>query len=326
MRATERYINFYDLVVKVRAKHAPIPSIKQLIAVWQTHGKEGGLVHERDKGSLRYRIGDIVMDEANELTIMLVRRADQDAPNATFSDLGTGKLRIAKKEANEGGDSAAHIVVSLLPKTPNTYLFLVESVPGLSHRIVQGLLNNLIRQACKDQGKMSDNVKKPVLFSYADPAGGKRSTPYQPHVELEGYLAEDLAQDLDEGTLRKVELVKSVTRAPLGGDQYLVETEYSLLIKPDEKIPRDGRLGRLRKACRGKLKEFDKARIVFKDRNDRSRTVEVSLEEGTAEQQLYVRSEHIKAINPPLDQSCETIQSQLSDRMGRLLMQQRADG
>jgi hypothetical protein len=325
MRATERYVNFYDLVVKVRANHAPVPPIMPLIELWQKHGKDGGLVHERDKGSLRYRVGDIQVDEATVLAVMLIRRADQNAPNATFSNLETGQLRVAKKEANEGGDTAAHIVLSLNPLEPNTYLCLVESVPGLSHRVAQGLLNDLIRQACKGQGAGRGNDKKPILFAYKDAAGGKKVTPCQPHVELQSYLSEDLARDLDEGTLQQVELIKSAAHKPLGGDQYLVEEEHRLLIKPDKKIPPNNRLARLTKAWRGKVTEFDKARIQFKDRNDRSHRVDVSLDQGTPEQKLYV-SAQFDAINPPLDQSSETIQPQLSARMVQLLLQERDGG
>ena len=128
MRATERYVNFYDLVVKVRAKHAPVPPVGPLIDLWQKDGKDGGLAHERDKGLLRYRIGDMTLDEAQGLAVILIRRADQNAPNATFSNLQTGKLRIAKKESDEGGDIAAHVVLSLVPRDPHTYLCLIETV------------------------------------------------------------------------------------------------------------------------------------------------------------------------------------------------------
>ena len=300
MRASERYVNFYDLVVKVRAKHAPVPPIMPLIELWRKHGQEGGLVHEREKGLLRYRIGGMEVDEAQGLAVMLIRRADQNAPHATFSNLQTGKLRVAKKEAHEGGDTAAHVVLSLLPREPNIYLCLVESVSGLSHRIVTGLLNDLIRQACKEQGKENGAHRKPTLFAYKDPAGGKKETPYQPQVELQGYLSDDLKRDLDEGTLRQVELIRSAAQKPLGGDQYLIEEEHRLLIKADKRIPPNNRLARLKRAWSGKMKEFRKARIAFKDRNDRSHTVDVSLDRGAPEQQLYVRSVKFAAINPPL--------------------------
>jgi hypothetical protein len=145
-------------------------------------------------------------------------------------------------------------------------------------------------------------------------------------VDLQGHLSEDLARDLDEGTLRQVELIKSAAHAPLGGDQYLVEEEHRLLVKPDKKLPPNDRLGRLKKAWSGKMKEFDKARITFMDRNERSHTVDVSLDKGAPEQQLYVRSAQFNAINPPLDQSSETIQPQLSDRMVHLLLQERDGG
>ena len=123
-----------------------------------------------------------------------------------------------------------------------------------------------------------------------------------------------------------VELVKSATHEPLGGDPYLVEDEYRLRIRTDKKLPPNNRLGRLTEAWRSKKTHFDKTRIAFKDRDDRFHQVEVSLDRGTAEQPLYVRSAHLANINPPLDQSCEAIQPQLSDRMVRLLMAERSGG
>ena len=172
MRSTERYVSYHDLVVKNRAKHAPIPPIGRIVELWQKYGKDGALVHERDKGTLRYRIGDMNLNATKGLVVLLVRRAEKNAPNATFSDLETGVLRVAEEEY-EGGDSAAHVVLALGPHEPNTYLCLIESVSGLSHRIVQGLLNDLVRQACKGQGTLEDGVRKPAMNREFDVALSK---------------------------------------------------------------------------------------------------------------------------------------------------------
>lgn len=324
MRSKERYVNFYDLLVKVRATHARIPSLTQLIDLWQQYGREGGLIHERENGMLRIRIGDMLFQEDHEMVILLVRRADQNAPNATFSNLTTGTLRVARKESHEGGDTAAHAVLSQIASEPNTYRCVIESVPGLSHRVIQALLNDLVRQACKDQGKGRGADKKPVLFSYDDPAGARRQgTPFQPHVELRGHLAEELADDLDNGMLQKVELVKSRPRASLGGDQFLVETEYKLVVEPHKDMPPQGRLSRIIAAAACRKHDFDTARISFKDRNHRSHTVAVEIDHGTPEQELYVRSALVRDIDPPLDQSCDTIQGHFARRLVELLVRER---
>ena len=197
----------------------------------------------------------------------------------------------------------------------NSYLCVIENTVGLSHRIIQALLNSVIRQACKDQGLRDGDNEKPMIFSYKHASGGSRKIAYQPHVELQGYLADDLAQDLDQGTLRWIDLVKQSSRQTVGGDQYLIEDKYQLRILADKGMPPKGRLGRIRQALKKKVSNFDVARIVFKDRENKSHSVEVNLDNGSAEQSMYVRTAYLRDISPPLHQSCEHIQDQIAKRM-----------
>lgn len=261
------------------------------------------------------------IDQHGRYATMLIRRADRNAPNATFSKLSDGSLRVARKEEDEGGDTAAHMILSLRASRPGACLCIIEIAPGLSHRVVQALLNELIRQKCKGQGEESGGRKKPVVFAYSHPSGAKRrETPFQPHIELRGHLAEDLARDIDDGQLRQIELVKDRRSNPIGGDRYLLETEYKLIVKPKQDIPPQQKLQRLIRAFSSCRNDFDKARITFKDSNSRTHTVDINLESGTPEQQLYVRSTLIQNINPPLDQSCDKIQPHFAQKIAEIMI------
>jgi hypothetical protein len=192
-------------------------------------------------------------------------------------------------------------------------------VPGLSHRTVLGLLNDVIRQACNKQGTGQGAEKLPLLFSYQHASGAERELPYQPHVELEGYISDDFARDLDGGKLRFIELIKSGTKEPFGGDSFLMEDKFKLVIEASKNIPPTGRLNRLKSAWRSRINDFDKARIHFVDPNNKSHQVDVDLERGAPEQKTYVRSAHLIGLSPPLDQSCDRIQDHLANEMLRLL-------
>ena len=323
LKRTERQIFAYDMIVGARARNAPPPALEEIVTAWQTMFDAGNCSHERERGAVVYRIGDIEIDRPNQIARILIRRCDTNAANAVYSHRHTGVPRIAAKEDDEGGDRAAHLVLSLAQEAgqPNHYLCHLEGVPGLSHRLVQATLNSVLKDAIK-----SDQA----AFQYPDPngarvrGGGPRMHSFFPTIELEGHPSEALIQDLENGEIENVTLVNSQTHNNLGGNQYMTEREQSLKVKVDRAMPRPGRVATMLNAFRPRQADFQTAKVRFKDPSGMSRTIDYDIATGTPEQQNYIQSYFVQGINPPMDESCVSLSPFLADAIRDRVIAERA--
>lgn len=313
MKNNERHIYFYDLHVKKTAKHAHFPSLSDVVAVWNDAFQAGTAKHTREKGSVVYRIGDLRLGPGDDTLEFLIRRSDLSAAEAAYGNIESGDLRIAIKADDEGGDVAAHVVMSLKQERskPNTYLVLIEGVPRVGHLVIQSLLNKLIRERC--------SVDKSV-FEYADPGGARRDgqprmKPFVPTIEFQGHLSDSFIDDLENGVVNGIELMKHKTKTPLGGSAYLHEDTQILKLSVDKNLPSSGRWSQILKPIQQRKADYPQAKIRFIDPDKKSRTVEIDVNTGTPVQQLYVKCYRQSGINPPLAQSSSRLVRHLSDTM-----------
>lgn len=304
LKSTQRTIYYYDLVVTQRAVHARTPAIDDLVNVWKAAFDADNFCHKRERGKVIYRIGDMAIDTTKGVIRFLVRRTDITASDAVYSNMTNGVIRYVPKQDDEGGDTAAHFVISLLPEKdkPNTYLCMLEGVQAISHRLIQPMFNHVISKACKNDK---------AIFQYDDAVGAKHRDgsdvkhSFIPHIELRGHLSDDVVKDLESGIVSRVELIESKGFDQLGGDPYLKEEQYSLRVKVEKNLPSDGRFQRLWNAMQTKKEIFQTGRIIFRDKQDRTRSIEYDLNTGTPEQQTYIKCYTINNINPPMAQSTD---------------------
>lgn len=313
MKNNERHIYFYDLHVKKTAKHAHSPALSEMFAVWNDAFQAGTAKHTREKGSVVYRIGDLRCDPSDDTLELLIRRSDLSAAEAAYGNIDSGDLRIATKADDEGGDVAAHVVLSLKQerRKPNTYLVLIEGVPRVGHLVIQSLLNNLIRERCKTDRS---------VFQYADPGGARRDgqrrmKPFVPTIELQGHLSDSFIDDLEKGVVSGIELMQHKTKTPLGGSAYLHEDTQILKLSVDKNLPSSGRWDQILQPIQKRTADYPHARIRFIDPDKKNRTVEIDVKTGTPVQQLYVKCYRQAGINPPLAQSSSSLVRHLSDAM-----------
>ncbi|MBB4091530.1 hypothetical protein HGG72_23290 [Ochrobactrum pecoris] len=314
LKRSERQVFAYDITVGARAQNAPPPPLQEIINAWQAMYNVGDCSHEREKGAVIYRIGDIDIDQQGQIARILIRRCDTNAANAVYSHRHTGVPRIAAKQADEGGDRAAHLVLSLAEQSgqPNHYLCHLEGVPGLSHRLVQAMLNAVLKKAITDRR---------AVFEYAGTngarvrGGGAKMHSFVPSIELSGHLSQALIQDMENGIIENVTLVNSHAHNNLGGNQYLVESEKSIKIRVDRAIPSQGRVTTLLNAFRTRQADFHTAKVRFKDPSGVSRAIDYDIASGTPEQQNYIKSYFVKNIKPPMDESSVKLAPFLANAM-----------
>jgi hypothetical protein len=322
VKRTERQIFCYDLTVTARAKHAVPPPLSDIVGVWQAMYAAGECSHERDKGNVIYRIGDITVDNITQTVRILLRRCDIDAANAVYSHRTTGVPRVATRHVDEGGDRAAHLVVSLKHEKdkPTVYLCHLEGMPGISHRLVQAALNSIIKNAI---------TSKKSTFNYPDPSGARlrsgdpKMHSFHPGIELIGHQSEALVQDIENGQLHNITLVDQRPQNQLGGNQYLIENEYNIRVKASPNIPSQNRMDALISAIQSRKVDYQKAKVRFTDPNGITRTIDYDIATGTPEQQIYVKSYIVSSINPPMDESSTNLVPFLTDAMQARLVSER---
>lgn len=314
LKRTERQIFSYDLTVVARAQHAMPPPLTEIVAAWKSMYNAGDCSHEREKGSVIYRIGDIEVNENADIVRILLRRCDTNAANAVYSHRHTGVSRVAERTAEEGGDRAAHLVMSLRHEAnkPANYLCHLEGVSGLSHRLIQATLNSVLKQAVKTER---------ANFRYPDPGGARlrtgepKTTAFMPTVELLGHPSPTLIQDIEGGQLHDITLIDQRPQSLFGGSRYLVENEKRIKVKASTDFPRDNRVNAIIAAVQSRQMDYQKAKVRFTDPAGIDRTIDYDIATGTPEQQNYVRSYMVSGINPPMDESSIALASFLTDAM-----------
>ena len=314
MRRHERQVYSYDMAIIRRAQLAPFPPLSEIVVVWEAMFRAGATAHARERGNIVYRIGDIDVDHDRQVARLLIRRGDINASNPFFSHRVTGQTRAIQRDAEEDGERAAHLVVSLAPEAarPNIYLCQLEGVTSISHAQVQALLNAILKKAISDGS---------AEFAYADPGGARRrngdpkTTPFVPGIELTGHPSSALISDLEQGAFKGMTLIDRRPHNQLGGNQYLTEKERFLVVSAAPNMPSAGRFDSIIAAARAKRGDFQTARLRFVDPEGNPHAIDYDIASGTPEQQAYVQSYWVRNINPPMDDSSLTLVPFLANRM-----------
>lgn len=298
-----------------------MPPLLDLVKILKAERDAGRFRTAGDRsGNLWHFLGPVEIDEDDQTATLLIRRSDKRSPEYGYSDTLDGTLRVLEKGANEGGDAAAHLIVSLKPSEPNTYIAVLEGVAGLNHRNVISLLNNLLSAYYKAH---------PKAFTFPDPAGAKtkdgeiRQHEFKPRFAMIGHISDQLKQDLENGTIGDIELKTSELHSTVGNDPFLTKKGFKLTVSVSPDIPRDNLLNRIVAALQSKRATYDRAKIHFKDPTGHSKSIEIDVGTGAIEQS-YVQAKRIAAIFPPLRMTTDAIVERLADPMRQMLIDYRA--
>lgn len=322
MKHDERVINFFDVVVTSRARGAPQPPMREVIEAIENVVEDGVFRVAGDRGgNLFHFIGPIAIDEGSNTATILIRSTDKRSPEYGYSDVQSGNLRVLRKGRNEGGDSAAHLVVSLSASDPNTYICALEKVPGINYRVVRASLNKVLKQF---YAANEDHFTYPDPANARDREGNIKLRSHKPQLAFEGHVSDELIDDLNNGSILNVELINKSLHERVGEDPYIVAEKFSLLLDVDDDFPRDGRLDRILEAIRLKQAEFDEAKIRFKDETGHSKTVDVNAK-TLAIEDAYIQAKRISPIHPPLRMTTDVIVDRISDPMRAMLVRYRDD-
>jgi hypothetical protein len=136
-------------------------------------------------------------------------------------------------------------------------------------------------------------------------------------LEMTGHPSENFVSELEAGTLKDIVLVHNEQEGQLGSRSWLRKQERTLKVKPQstENVP--SKVWQyLKGTLSGEAEHFEKARIKFKTADGAIVTVEVDTGSGNVvHDDRYVKSRRITEIDPPLEESSETLVSHFVEQM-----------
>lgn len=322
MRSDQRDFFVYDLEVAVRKDGAVIPSINTVIDVWRRMSDQNKF-HFVDNDSKTILIGNIELDDRGFANI-LIRVSDRNSPNSVYSDPQSQTFDEHLKVGNQGSDFACHVILSMIMEIgrPNIYTCCIERVSGIPVGYIQRTLSKFLNM------EFHDSL---TSFSYPSPGGGlmrdgsPRIERCCPHIELRGRPSDSLINDINNGRLSGVSLVKEETKSPIDGAAYLVKETTELKLNIDKGSLPDRLWESLSEVFRRNSRNYSKAKIAVKLLGaNRTVTVLIDLQTGAPLDDLYVRSFSVDSINPLLAQSTKVLVPHLLRLAIPHFLQQRA--
>lgn len=316
MRADERRIYYYDLVIGRMGKSSHLPEIRELFDVWQSRTLAKNAYNTIKDGSIIYQVNDIRLNNSQDKATILISIIDKAMPNAAYADLDTRVTTVINKTARQGGNLSAHLVIDLNAYKTNTHLCLLEGMRRLNATSIYRLLNRLLRDA---------HEADPHRFTYPDPGGAKtrqgqpKRHSYLPLVRLYGHPSPTLIRDLENGFIRNVKLIKSKEAKAFSDSDFLTEQSYELTLGVRQDADRKGIYQRMMGVIKGHKDVYTTGRIYFVDQNRNSHNVEFNVETGDPISEDFVKYVMFRNIDPPLDDASPTIVGHVEAKMLSLL-------
>ncbi|MCP1271671.1 hypothetical protein [Acetobacter cerevisiae] len=312
MRNDRRQFYIYDLEIGARKEGASIPTMDDLVPIFQRM-KDTGRMYPIRADTATMLVGDIYVDTAQQFIMLLLRLSDKVAPNSVTSDPAAGIFNVHTKGPNQGADFACHVLVSTAQEqgTPNVYTCAIERVAGIASSLVQRLLSKLLNFEYNDDAKS---------FSYPHPAGGltrqglPRTDRCCPHIELRGRPSDTLINDINNGQITGISLVKTEAVTPVAGAAYLTKKETELRLQINQGSLPANLWQSLCQVFKKNSGDYGTAKVSYRvPGQDRSVTVAIDASSGNLLEEMYVQSFYITNIFPLLDHSAIQIVVHLRD-------------
>jgi hypothetical protein len=306
MRNDWRRFFVYDLEIGAKKDGAVAPDMEAVGAVWQKMHAASRIYPVRGgEGSML--IGGINIDPMSKSITVLVRLSDKAAPNSVYSDPNAGTFQEHMKASGQGSDLGCHVFISSAEQksSPNVYTCIIEHVQGLPAALIQRALSKMLNYEFNENGQS---------FKYPHPGGGndRNGNPKFdrccPHVELRGRPSDRLINDVNNGVISGISLIRTETATQLGGASYLKKKETELKLSIDKSLLPANPWSSLKAVFSGNAANFPVAKLSYKTPGSaRAVTVEINAATGSPLTELYVDFFEKSPIFPFLANSSSTI-------------------
>ena len=155
----------------------------------------------------------------------------------------------------------------------------LEDVPGLGKSRILPFLNGMIKEL--------------MAKDFVDAVDGKAKLCH-PVFIMEHHASQTLKEDLDAGELRFIELIKNKAVAGMDEDHFLLKGTATLKVKVAPNLDGEDAVGIVNRLKTKYGKEgYDHVKVIFKHKEGKQRTVDVSGARQDAGEALFGRVEMI---------------------------------
>ncbi|HGM5295040.1 TPA: hypothetical protein ACKP0P_001608 [Serratia marcescens] len=252
------------------------------------------------------RLSDIKINNYSKKATLLIQMCDKNVSDPVFSELKSGSLRVEPKLAGEGIAVSAHVVLSLQPNTnsTNSYLTLVEDVPGIGRTILKSFLQALFKEAFD-----GDEFKNPNTNRFCE---------HRPMLEITSHQSRSLADSLKGGRLLTVTLTSSKKISEFDKTPYTQQVDHVVKLKvvkqPRTVADKVNFINDMRGVAH--KKGFDKFKVSFKN-HDKQDSLEFERNDN-ASTKLFTRSEKV-LLRVPIGQCEATIHDDFHEKLLALI-------
>lgn len=320
-KSKERVISFFDAVLSAHTFRdkldlAPLPlmNFMQQIAAWHQAGSCPQM--GRNAAETVY-LADIEVSPTLMRADLLINRSDRDASNAVYSNPHTNLVRNLPKNAGEGNDFSAHVVISLAPRGAS-YDVALEMSPGLASGKVARFLNYLIRHCIRANPAA---YKLPHPSNSTNAAGVVTKVVAYHKLELTGHPSDELIASLNGGTLESIELIdkrkKNLNWDTNGNTK---EIQRAIVLRAGSRANSKNFTRVKEAAALAFQRNYTEARVKFKNFDGIPSTVTLETENmQLANDSVYVKKQKISGFTSLLDTSCQRLNSEVIAKMSRLI-------
>jgi hypothetical protein len=297
---SERWISFNETFLEPSPHDADYTEMSVILDLLYEKFQTGECVKMINNNTAALRITDFEIDQENGIAFILFQYSDKSITNPVFSDLETGELRTEPKLDGEGIAVSAHYVISLKENdVKNTYVTILENIPGIGRTRLDAFLASEFREICKND----------TSFEYT-----KNKIGYRPIPRTLGLATQSLKDDLNNGYLSHISLIKHTnSKSEFDEDGYTKEKSRIIEIKLSDKFNGDDahKIINLMKK-RGFKNGYELMKVKFK--NEKTRTINVETRVEDAFDVLYTRQEKL-SFDKLLEQCVISIDLDIKEKM-----------
>jgi hypothetical protein len=301
---------------KFKGVEFPAPGVAQVGEELVQARDEGLIFHKKyHAGQMEIYLQDVSIFEVagKKYLALLLCLSDKRRPDQVLTDVDGNSRRVFTREDGEGLDHSMHLVISADETLAGsaTYRLAVESVPNFSISLAARFIQYLVRKL---------STRKDVVFSAHAPNGAMQDNvpvevPLSLASEVRGVPSDELLQDIENGELSEIELVREV-QVPGGWDQgnFVREKKYKLSLKPVLKTEGNVIMQALKSTCaRAVAENFETATLRWKI-DDQVKSARFSCEDAGLLSERYIKSASFDLVES-LPGSCETVSATFSRQL-----------
>lgn len=297
------------MVLRPIPEDAPHVFLEQFIDPILAKIDDEDAVHLTKHGSQALRARRYRLDNENQILYLLINFSDTNVTDPAFENLETGALRVEPKLHGEGVAISTYMAIDLQPHNDRTphYRVILEDVPGIGRTKLCPFLTYLVRT--------SD-----VRVEWPDPEGKKRVS--RPDFALEGTRSQTLEEDMADGKLSFIELVRYRPDAEFDEEGVLQQEKAVFRLKV-KSVPDDDKvvfLNRIKNKAFGK--GYTEMRVGYSPEKEKSKTIDFGTAREDVADVLTIRTSEVRLADQRMQ--CETeIRDDVVERIQQLVLDRR---